>query len=333
MEENSKELKEKLFNQKELGWNSINDREKEAIYTFSNGYMNFLNKAKIEREFVITAKEMAEQNGFKDVTKCEFLMPGDKVYYINRDKSMYLAIIGTEKLEKGLQIVGAHIDSPRIDVKQNPLYENEDLAYLDTHYYGGIKKYQWVALPLALHGVIVKTDGTVQKVNIGEKEDDPVFVVTDLLIHLAGKQMEKKASTVIEGEKLDLLIGSRPLEKEEGLDEIALMHGWILRYLYEHQDKEIYQKDIEKEFSINRSTTSEMLKLMCKKGMIEREEVEYDARLKKIVLTESSRNHNRQIEDKMKEMHQKLIKDLSEEEINMFIKISDKLINNIKEDL
>ena len=121
--------------------------------------------------------------------------------------------------------------------------------------------------------------------------------------------------------------------KEEGLDEIALMHGWILRYLYEHQDKEIYQKDIEKEFSINRSTTSEMLKLMCKKGMIEREEVEYDARLKKIVLTESSRNHNRQIEDKMKEMHQKLIKDLSEEEINMFIKISDKLINNIKEDL
>ena len=127
--------------------------------------------------------------------------------------------IGKEPLENGMNILGAHIDSPRIDVKQNPLYENEDLAYLDTHYYGGIKKYQWVALPLALHGVIVKTDGTVQKVNIGEKEDDPVFVVTDLLIHLAGKQMEKKASTVIEGEKLDLLIGSRPLEKEEGLDE------------------------------------------------------------------------------------------------------------------
>ena len=128
-------------------------------------------------------------------------------------------LIGKEPLENGMNILGAHIDSPRIDVKQNPLYENEDLAYLDTHYYGGIKKYQWVTLPLALHGVIVKTDGTVQKVNIGEKEDDPVFVVTDLLIHLAGKQMEKKASTVIEGEKLDLLIGSRPLEKEEGLDE------------------------------------------------------------------------------------------------------------------
>ena len=128
-------------------------------------------------------------------------------------------VIGKRPLSDGMRILGAHIDSPRLDLKQNPLYEDTDMALLDTHYYGGVKKYQWVTLPLALHGVIVKTDGTVQKVNIGEKEDDPVFVVTDLLIHLAGKQMEKKASTVIEGEKLDLLIGSRPLEKEEGLDE------------------------------------------------------------------------------------------------------------------
>ena len=149
MEENSKELKEKLFNQKELGWNSINDREKEAIYTFSNGYMNFLNKAKIEREFIISAKEMAEQNGFRDITKCEFLKPGDKVYYINRDKSMYLAVIGTEKVENGLQIVGAHIDSPRLDLKPNPLYEDTGFAYFKTHYYGGIKKYQWTTIPLS----------------------------------------------------------------------------------------------------------------------------------------------------------------------------------------
>ena len=134
-------------------------------------------------------------------------------------KSIAMFRIGKEPLENGMNILGAHIDSPRIDVKQNPLYENEELAYLDTHYYGGIKKYQWVTLPLALHGVIVKTDGTVQEVSIGEKEEDPVFVVTDLLIHLSGKQMEKKASVVIEGEKLDLLIGSRPLEKEERLDE------------------------------------------------------------------------------------------------------------------
>ena len=215
MEENSKELKEKLFNKKELGWNSINDREKEAIYTFSNGYMNFLNKAKIEREFVISAKEMAEQNGFRDITKCEFLKPGDKVYYINRDKSMYLAVIGTEKLENGLQIVGAHIDSPRMDIKQNPLYESNNMAYLDTHYYGGIKKYQWVTLPLAIHGVVVKKDGTKVEVNIGEKDTDPVFCVTDLLIHLAGQQMEKNAAKVIEGENLDILVGSIPLEDKE----------------------------------------------------------------------------------------------------------------------
>ena len=171
MEENSKELKEKLFNQKELGWNSINDREKEAIYTFSNGYMNFLNKAKIEREFVISAKEMAEQNGFRDITKCEFLKPGDKVYYINRDKSMYLAVIGTEKLENGLQIVGAHIDSPRLDLKPNPLYEDTGFAYFKTHYYGGIKKYQWTTIPLSIHGVIAKANGEKILVNIGEDEN------------------------------------------------------------------------------------------------------------------------------------------------------------------
>ena len=192
MEENSKELKEKLFNQKELGWNSINDREKEAIYTFSNGYMNFLNKAKIEREFVISAKEMAEQNGFRDITKCEFLKPGDKVYYINRDKSMYLAVIGTEKLENGLQIVGAHIDSPRLDLKPNPLYEDTGFAYFKTHYYGGIKKYQWTTIPLSIHGVIAKANGEKILVNIGEDENDPIFVITDLLPHLAQDQMENK---------------------------------------------------------------------------------------------------------------------------------------------
>ena len=160
-----------------------------------------------------------EKQGYRNLNDIKgSLKTGDKVYAVCMGKSIAMFRIGKEPLENGMNILGAHIDSPRIDVKQNPLYENEDLAYLDTHYYGGIKKYQWVTLPLALHGVIVKTDGTVQKVNIGEKEDDPVFVVTDLLIHLAGKQMEKKASTVIEGEKLDLLIGSRPLEKEEGLD-------------------------------------------------------------------------------------------------------------------
>ncbi len=209
--------------------NNMERRNAWKIYTadqlkeldqINSRYKVCLDEGKTERECVrLTVKEI-EKKGYRNLKDIKgSLKAGDKVYAVCMEKSIAMFQIGKEPLENGMNILGAHIDSPRIDVKQNPLYENEDLAYLDTHYYGGIKKYQWVTLPLALHGVIVKTDGTVQKVNIGEKEDDPVFVVTDLLIHLAGKQMEKKASTVIEGEKLDLLIGSRPLEKEEGLDE------------------------------------------------------------------------------------------------------------------
>ena len=209
--------------------NNMERRNAWKIYTadqlkeldqINSRYKVCLDEGKTERECVrLTVKEI-EKKGYRDLKDIKgSLKAGDKVYAVCMGKSIAMFLIGKEPLENGMNILGAHIDSPRIDVKQNPLYENEDLAYLDTHYYGGIKKYQWVTLPLALHGVIVKTDGTVQKVNIGEKEDDPVFVVTDLLIHLAGKQMEKKASAVIEGEKLDLLIGSRPLEKEEGLDE------------------------------------------------------------------------------------------------------------------
>lgn len=209
--------------------NNMERRNAWKIYTadqlkeldqINSRYKVCLDEGKTERECVrLTVKEI-EKKGYRNLKDIKgSLKAGDKVYAVCMGKSIAMFLIGKEPLENGMNILGAHIDSPRIDVKQNPLYENEDLAYLDTHYYGGIKKYQWVTLPLALHGVIVKTDGTVQKVNIGEKEDDPVFVVTDLLIHLAGKQMEKKASTVIEGEKLDLLIGSRPLEKEEGLNE------------------------------------------------------------------------------------------------------------------
>ena len=204
-------------------WEKYDESGKKDVFGFSEKYRKFISSCKTERECVKESVELAKAAGYKDLYEViknnETLSAGDKVYAVNMNKAIVLFSIGKKPMEEGLNILGAHIDSPRLDIKQNPLYENEDLAYLDTHYYGGIKKYQWVALPLALHGVIVKTDGTVQKVNIGEKEDDPVFVVTDLLIHLAGKQMEKKASTVIEGEKLDLLIGSRPLEKEEGLDE------------------------------------------------------------------------------------------------------------------
>ena len=201
-------------------WKTYTPEQLKELDQINDRYKVCLDEGKTERECVrLTVKEI-EKKGYRNLKDIKgSLKAGDKVYAVCMGKSIAMFQIGKEPLENGMNILGAHIDSPRIDVKQNPLYENEDLAYLDTHYYGGIKKYQWVTLPLALHGVIVKTDGTVQKVNIGEKEDDPVFVVTDLLIHLAGKQMEKKASAVIEGEKLDLLIGSRPLEKEEGLDE------------------------------------------------------------------------------------------------------------------
>ena len=201
-------------------WKIYTADQLKELNQINSRYKVCLDEGKTERECVrLTVKEI-EKKGYRNLKDIkDSLKAGDKVYAVCMGKSIAMFQIGKEPLENGMNILGAHIDSPRIDVKQNPLYENEDLAYLDTHYYGGIKKYQWVTLPLALHGVIVKTDGTVQKVNIGEKEDDPVFVVTDLLIHLAGKQMEKKASAVIEGEKLDLLIGSRPLEKEEGLNE------------------------------------------------------------------------------------------------------------------
>ena len=156
MEEN---LKSKLLNKKEVGWKNLDTREKEAIFSFSNGYIKFLNTSKTEREAVCSAREIAESNGFRDIATFDTLNPGDKVYFINRDKSMYFAIIGTEKLENGLQIVGAHVDSPRLDLKPNPLYEDSGFAYFKTHYYGGIKKYQWTSIPLSIHGVIVKKNG------------------------------------------------------------------------------------------------------------------------------------------------------------------------------
>ena len=205
MEEN---LKDKLFNKKEVGWGEIDTREKEAIFSFCNGYINFLNKSKTEREAVCSAKEIAEANGFRDIASFDTLKPGDKVYFINREKSMYLAIIGTEKLEKGLQIVGAHIDSPRLDLKPNPLYEDGGFAYFKTHYYGGIKKYQWTTIPLSIHGVIVKANGQKINVNIGEHDNDPIFTITDLLPHLAQDQMEKKLKNGIDGEDLNVLLGS-----------------------------------------------------------------------------------------------------------------------------
>ncbi len=241
MEEN---LKEKLFNKKEFGWKNLSSEEKDAIFTFSNGYINFLNKSKIEREAVISSKEIAEQNGFRDIATFERLNPGDKVYFINRAKSIYLAVIGTEKLENGINIVGSHIDSPRLDLKPNPLYEDTGLAYFKTHYYGGIKKYQWTTIPLSIHGVIVKPNGEKICVNIGEDENDPIFVITDLLPHLAQDQMEKKLKNGIDGEDLNLLLGSIPYDNKEA-ESVKLNILNILNQKYNITEADLLSSELE----------------------------------------------------------------------------------------
>ena len=225
-------------------WKFYTDSQKQELNTINEKYKACLDAGKTERECVKLAVKMLEEKGYQSLetykTANNKLKTGDKIYAVCMGKSIAAFQIGKEPLENGMNILGAHIDSPRIDVKQNPLYENEELAYLDTHYYGGIKKYQWVTLPLALHGVVAKKDGTVVEISLGEKEDDPVFVVTDLLIHLAGKQMEKKASAVVEGEKLDLLFGSCPVEEKPDLDteEKETVKANVLQLLKEYYDVE-----------------------------------------------------------------------------------------------
>ncbi len=191
---------------------------------------------------------MAKKAGYRDLQEViaadEELRPGDKIYAVNMKKSIALFQIGRQPMEKGMAILGAHIDSPRMDIKQNPLYEDTELAYLDTHYYGGIKKYQWVTLPLAIHGVIVKKDGEVVSVCIGEEEKDPVFCVTDLLIHLAGERMERKANKVIEGEALDILFASQPLKGEEK-DAVAKNVLAILKEKYDVEEEDFLSAELE----------------------------------------------------------------------------------------
>lgn len=203
-----------------IAWEKYPEGNKrEEVFQFAENYRKFISDCKTERECVSFFVEKAEKAGFVNLEKViaehTALKAGDRVYANNMGKGMALFVIGKESMEKGMNILGAHIDSPRLDLKQDPLYEDTDFAMLDTHYYGGIKKYQWVTLPLALHGVIAKKDGTVVKVNIGDKPGDPVFGVSDLLIHLSAEQLEKKAAKVIEGENLDLLIGSIPMQTED----------------------------------------------------------------------------------------------------------------------
>lgn len=239
------ELKEKLFKNNNSGWENVNEEKREKIEEISNKYMNFLNNAKTEREFIKEARKLADSNGYKDIMEYQTLKPGDKVYFINREKSMYLAIIGEKSIEEGMHIIGSHVDSPRLDLKPNPLYEDTGLAYFKTHYYGGIKKYQWTTIPLSMHGVIVKTSGEKIEINIGENENDPIFTITDLLPHLAQDQMEKKLKNGIDGEDLNLLIGSIPYGDKQGSDRIKLNILNLLNQKYGITEEDLTSAEIE----------------------------------------------------------------------------------------
>ena len=223
-------------------WAEAKQKKVKAIDTFAKEYCDFLNNGKTERECTDYIVNAIEKEGYVELKKLidsgKQLKAGDKVYAVNMNKSVLMFNIGKQSLEEGMNILGAHIDSPRLDLKGNPLYEDTEVAYFDTHYYGGVKKYQWVTIPLALHGVVVKKDLSTVEINIGEDEDDPVFFISDLLIHLAADQMEKKASKVIEGEQLDVIVGSMPLSnnKDEKDKEKEAVKANILKLLKENYD-------------------------------------------------------------------------------------------------
>ena len=229
-------------------WTKYSEKQLKELEKLSADYRTFLDEGKTERECVSYIVNRIENEGYVELAKLlksgKKIKAGAKVYAVNMDKSVVMYHIGKKPLEEGMNILGAHIDSPRMDVKQNPLYEDGDFAYLDTHYYGGIKKYQWVAIPLALHGVIVKKDGTTVIVNVGEEDDDPVFFISDLLIHLASEQMEKKANRVIEGEALDVIVGNKPLKGAEK-DKFTAGILEILKEQYGVEEADFISAEIE----------------------------------------------------------------------------------------
>ena len=218
---NIEELKNSLLHTNKNGYTRITAEQRAEMETYCRGYMNFMDAAKTEREATTWAVAAAEAHGFVELKPGMDAKPGDKYYMNNRGKSIMLAVVGNQPLNEGANICAAHVDSPRMDVKPNPLYEADEIAYLKTHYYGGIKKYQWVTVPLALHGVVYRKDGTVVTVNIGEDDNDPILYISDLLIHLSRDQMQKTAGQVIVGEQLNVIMGTEPLEGE-GSDLVKL---------------------------------------------------------------------------------------------------------------
>jgi len=230
-------------------WEKYNAKQLKELEKVNASYRDFLTNGKTERECTSLIINRIEDEGYVELSKLikanKKIKAGDKVYAVNMEKAVVMFQVGSDDIENGLNILGAHIDSPRMDIKQNPLYEDGDFAYLDTHYYGGIKKYQWVTIPLALHGVVVKKDGTTVIVNIGEEEDDPVFFISDLLIHLAQDQMEKKANKVIEGEQLDVIIGNRPVKNADEKKKVTAGILKILKDEYDIEEEDFISAEIE----------------------------------------------------------------------------------------
>ncbi|MBQ5823567.1 MAG: aminopeptidase [Clostridia bacterium] len=241
----NEELREKLFYDPKHGCKVMDEAEIAAADDFAEGYKKFMTACKVEREVVEYVADLAAANGFVAFDSKAQYKPGDKVIYNNRGKAVILAVIGQKPVEEGVRIAAAHIDSPRLDLKPNPLYEDAELALFKTHYYGGIKKYQWTAIPLALHGVIVKADGTTVKVNVGEDAGDPKFVVTDLLPHLAADQMKRTLAEGIKGEELNILVGSRPFKDDEGSESVKLNIMSILNEKYGIVESDFLSAELE----------------------------------------------------------------------------------------
>lgn len=241
----SEKLKKELFSNPENGRKTASEEVLKEADSYAEGYKDFLDRAKTEREAVETAIELAKNNGFVEFDRNKKYNAGDKVYFNNRGKSLALAVIGSESVESGVNISAAHIDSPRLDLKPNPLYEELELALFKTHYYGGIKKYQWTAIPLSLHGVFVLKDGTVKKVSIGEEENEPKFVINDLLPHLAQEQSKRTLSEGIKGEELNVLIGSHPFKDEKGSELVKLNILKLLNEKYGITEDDFLSAELE----------------------------------------------------------------------------------------
>ncbi len=238
-------LKEKLFSQKKNAYLVMDDKEIDEVYDFCEGYKDFLTKAKIEREFVTETIARARKMGFSEFDKNRSYAPGDKFYVLNRGKAVILAVMGSRPLDDGIRLTAAHIDSPRLDLKQHPLYEDREIAFFKTHYYGGIKKYQWSTVPMSLHGVVIRADGSSVEVNIGEDEGDPQFCVCDLLIHLADEQMKRPANKIITGEELNILVGSRPFKDDKASELVKLNILSILNEKYNINEDDFISAELE----------------------------------------------------------------------------------------